>query len=77
MSLDLLLEALKKYDEVMILELLDIDTEQLLARFRDKIFAKRENLCRELEVLPSATEEEFDEDEFQPDAFENWMDEEE
>lgn len=77
MGLDLLMEALKRYDETMILELLDIDTEQLLSRFRDKVFAKRVELCREMEVLPSSTEEEFEEDELEIDPFEDWMDEEE
>jgi hypothetical protein len=78
MSLDLLIEALRKYDEVMILELLEIDTDQLISRFKDKIHVKRDELCRELEVLPSSTEEEFEEeDEYQIDPFTDWMDEEE
>lgn len=55
--LDILLERLKHYDEVTLLELLDIGAEDILERFKDKVLEKRHYLAREMEVL-----EETDED---------------
>lgn len=61
----LLLEQLKSYDEVTILELLEISTEDLLERFKDKVYAKRVYLSREIEVLEEDEEGEDDLDGFQ------------
>jgi hypothetical protein len=51
-NIDILLERLRHYDEVSLLELLDIDAEDILHRFRDVVIKKREYLCAELEILP-------------------------
>jgi hypothetical protein len=56
MHLDLLTELLKKYDEVTILELLDISTEELLIMFKERVIAKRRFLEQELEALPEPPE---------------------
>lgn len=57
-NIDILFERLRQYDEVAILELLDINTDDLLARFRDKVISKRESLYGEIELLVEETEEE-------------------
>lgn len=59
--LDLLMERLKHYDEITLLELLNINTEELLERFQDRIYKRREYLYRELEVLSSTEEDLVDE----------------
>jgi hypothetical protein len=58
--LDLLIERLRHYDEVLLLELLDITSEELLNAFRTRVYNKRDYLYRELEVLEEP-EEEIDE----------------
>jgi len=44
-----LLERLKQVDEVSLLEMLEIYSDELVDRFQDKIEAKREFLLGELE----------------------------
>jgi hypothetical protein len=70
--LDILMERLRHYDEIQILELLDLSSDDILNRFQDVVLARREYLMRELEVLEDP-EEEIDEfmDGFQVEFFEN------
>lgn len=60
-NLDLLFERLKKFDEVTLLELLDINAEELLERFKDKINQRKEILFGEVELFIEDDEEELDE----------------
>lgn len=59
-SLDILFERLKTYDEVTLLELLDISAEDLLSRFRDRVISKRESLYGEVELFCEESEDEVD-----------------
>lgn len=43
-------ERLAKFDEVMILEVLELNTQDILDRFEDKILDNIELLAEELEV---------------------------
>lgn len=43
-------ERLAKFDEVMILEILELNTQEILDRFEDKILDNIEVLAEELEV---------------------------
>ena len=56
--MDILLERLKGFEETQLLELLDITSEELVARFKDVIYARRDYLFGEVEML---SDEEFDE----------------
>jgi hypothetical protein len=49
-GLDVLKQYLLQIDEVQILELLDLSTEDLINAFEEKIVARREYLEREMEV---------------------------
>lgn len=49
--LDILLERLRQFDEITILELLDISTDELLVRFRDRVIANRDTLYGEVEIF--------------------------
>jgi len=49
--LDILMERLKHYDEITLLELLDISSEDLLERFKDVVASKKQYLAREMELL--------------------------
>ena len=60
-NLDILFERLKAFDEVTILELLDITTEELLERFKDKVNLRRNHLFGEVELMVEDEEEELDE----------------
>ncbi len=60
---DILMERLKGYDEVTILELLDITTAELLDKFSNRVWKLRDNLSREIEVIPVTDEEDQDVDE--------------
>jgi cell division septum initiation protein DivIVA len=46
-----LIEKLKKYDEIYLLELLRVDSEVLVDRFQDIIEARYEEFLEELEEL--------------------------
>ena len=59
--LDILMERLKHYDEVTLLELLDIDAEDLLERFKDKVISRRDYLAGEVELLEETDEDMVDE----------------
>lgn len=65
-SLDILFERLKQFDEVILLELLDITSEDILNKFKDRVKAKREQLYGEIEILniddPELEEEHADEE---------------
>lgn len=49
--LDKLLNYLRTVDEVQILELLDLSTEDILDRFRDRIVSRRQFLEKEAEII--------------------------
>ncbi len=65
--LDTLITYLQSVDEVQILELLDLKTENILERFQDIVEERREFLEGQMEILPSRVEdmdlEELDYDE--------------
>lgn len=67
--LDILFERLKKFDEVSLLELLDINSEELLERFRDVIIQRQDYLFGEVEELSGVTGEEYGMDEDDWDGF--------
>lgn len=63
-SVDILFERLKSFDEVTLLELLDITAEELLERFRDRVIKRQKQLFGEIEIF-NIDDEELDlEDEF-------------
>jgi|TARA_B110000902_G_C14013773_1_gene477522 hypothetical protein len=47
-------ERLAKFDEVMILEVLELNTQEILDRFEDKILDNIEVLAEELEVTDAS-----------------------
>ena len=57
--LDILLERLKGFEETQLLDLLDITSEELVERFKDVIYKRRDYLFGEIEVL---SPEEFDDE---------------
>lgn len=66
-SLDVLFERLRQFDEVMLLELLDISADDILNRFKDRVLSKRKFLYGEIEVLSiddDEAKEQEDEGEF-------------
>ncbi len=73
---DLLIERLKQFDEVTLLELLDITAEELLERFRDKVDERKQQLFGEIEILNIEDEELDDEDDFDGFQIEVYDDEE-
>lgn len=64
-ALDILFERLKHFDEVTLLELLDITSEDILARFKSRVISKKEFLFGEVELFdiddPEVTELDNDE----------------
>jgi len=56
LALDLLLEYLKRVDEVQLLELLDLTSEDLVEMFLERIKEKRKFLEGEVEQLPEPPE---------------------
>lgn len=60
--LDLLLQYLKQVDEVQLLELLDITSEDLLKAFKSKVISRRLILEKEVEMMPISDEEVDEED---------------
>ena len=62
--LDLIVNALKTYDETELCDLLQITSEDLLRRFEDRVKTRRKFLERELEVFPDGdspdNEKEYD-----------------
>jgi hypothetical protein len=73
---DLLIERLKQFDEVTLLELLDITAEELLERFLDKVDERKQQLFGEIEILNIEDEELDDEDDFDGFQIEVYDDEE-
>lgn len=62
--IDKLINYLKTVDEVQILELLDLSTEDIISRFHDRIVERRSYLVKEVEIFDEAEAELFfDEDE--------------
>jgi hypothetical protein len=60
-ALDRLVTYLENVDEIQILELLDLKTSDIIARFPDIIEARRHILEKEVELLPESVDElEFD-----------------
>jgi hypothetical protein len=57
LPLDRLLAYLKNVDEVQILELLDLNTEDILERFLDVVEERRHILEKEVEIFPESDEE--------------------
>lgn len=55
-----LLEYLEKVDEIQILELLDLKTSDIIARFPDVIEERRAILSKELELLSEDEDDESD-----------------
>lgn len=55
--LDRIITYLQTVDEVQILELLDLKTEDIINRFPDIIEKRKAILEKELEVLPDSVEE--------------------
>ncbi len=49
--LDKLLESLLKLDEVRLIELLDINAEDILERFEDKVIERNAYLAKEVELM--------------------------
>jgi hypothetical protein len=49
--IDILIERLKQFDEVLLLELLNITAEDILTRFPDRIISKRLELFGEVEIM--------------------------
>jgi len=60
--LDLLINYLKQLDEVQLLELLDISSEDLIVAFRSKINSRRAILEKEVEMMPTDDIEPDEED---------------
>jgi hypothetical protein len=59
---------LRQFDEVSLLELLDISVDDLLERFRDKVVQRKKQLFGEIEIInidDTELEEEDDLDGFQ------------
>lgn len=50
-NLDQLYERLKHYDELELLDLLRITSDDIIKRFGDRIRDRREYLCAELELI--------------------------
>jgi len=60
---DILFERLKQFDEITILELLDITTEELLDRFRERVLRRQDQLFGEVEIFNIDDEElDFEDD---------------
>ena len=60
---DILLERLRQFDEVTLLELLDIRSDDIVERFKDVIIQRREQLFGEIEEFyPEDSEEDWDEE---------------
>jgi len=61
--LDELLERLRTYDETTLLELLDINSDDILNYFRGRVVSRADYLAREIELLTDGSmEESSDED---------------
>jgi DNA-directed RNA polymerase subunit L len=58
--LDRIIVYLKTVDEVQILELLDLKTDDIIDRFGDIIEKRKAILEKELEILPDSDELDFD-----------------
>lgn len=59
---DRLLEYLKQLDEVSLLELLDLTSEDLVRAFRKRIHERRQEIEKEVEIIPLGDEEVLEED---------------
>jgi hypothetical protein len=59
MELNKIKEALSRVDEVQLIELLDLKSEEILERFDDRIVSKLRYLIKELEFIPDEKYEEL------------------
>lgn len=50
--MDILMEQLRHYDEVQLLEMLDITSEELLQAFGNKVWDRKDYIEREIEFIP-------------------------
>ena len=57
MELNKIKEALSRVDEVQLIELLDLKSEEIIERFDDRIVAKLRYLIKELEMVQEPYEE--------------------
>lgn len=48
---DMLMERLRMYDEVTLLELLNLTSEEILQKFTERVWERREYIEREVELL--------------------------
>lgn len=58
--LDFLVERLKLYDQTLLIELLDITSEEIINRFIDVVQDKRDFLQEELEIFVATDDDEQD-----------------
>ncbi|MGH7747506.1 MAG: hypothetical protein ACREQ5_22520 [Candidatus Dormibacteria bacterium] len=63
-QINVLIERLKQFDEVTLCELLDISSEDILERFRNKVVKRQKYLFGEVEILNIDDEDLEDEDEW-------------
>lgn len=61
--LDIVIERMKSYDPTYLIEVLDITSEDIIARFMDVIYDKEEYLQGEFEVFLNTDDPEMDVDE--------------
>ena len=52
------MERLKGFEETQLLELLDLTSEDIVARFKDIIYNRREYLYGEIEMLANSVDDE-------------------
>ncbi len=60
--LDILMERLKQFDEVTLLELLDVTSEDILERFKDKVISRKDTLFGEIELLIEGEDDESEDE---------------
>ena len=61
---DILFERLLQFDEITLVELLDISSKELLEKFRDKVMKRKDRLFGEVEIFNIDDEELDFENEF-------------
>lgn len=74
-TIDILFERLKQFDEVTLLELLDITSEDILKKFKDRVIKYKDQLYGEVEILNIDDVELENEDEYDGYQIEDTLDE--
>lgn len=74
-TIDILFERLKQFDEVTLLELLDITSEDILKKFKDRVIKYKDQLYGEVEILNIDDAELENEDEYDGYQIEDTLDE--